>query len=225
MKLHYAPSGAHLLRDRRRLLGALATAAVVVVTSVAVFGVQVHLNYLDVLTWGKGWGTSARSPELWMPAYYRPLYVLGSLSLPVRVLGILAVIAVSLAARGATDPTTRWATFALGVATVPILAPKAYTQDLVILLLPTVILLGLELRREGGRPWIPVLALLFVHTHSFGLWLLVHPPSWLPGGAALTDVAGWLQPGLWGTLLLVGLAGTHVARATRLDDLVDLGSY
>ncbi len=212
MKLHYAPSGAHLLRDRRRLVGALGTVGLLVVASLAIFGVQAHLDYLDVLTWGKGWGTSARSPELWMPAYYRPLYVLGPLSLPVRILGVLGVIALALSARQATDATTRWATFALGVAAVPILAPKAYTQDLVILLLPAVVLLGLELLREDGQPWIPILALLLVHVHSFGLWLLVSPPAWLPGGASLTALAGWLQPGLWGTLLLVGLASVRIVQ-------------
>lgn len=250
MKLFYATAGAHLLRDRRRFAGAMAAVIGLFAFSLAVFGVDTHLAYLDVLAWGKGWGTDPRPPELWMPAYFRPLYpldgmalpVVGSLavlSLPIRVLGVLAVIALALAARHADDPTTRRATFALGVAVAPLLAPKAYTQDLVLLLLPAVVLLGIELNRPDGRPWIPVLAVGLLHVHSFGLRAVVDPPAWLspadlvgdlatmvqpeafgtafPAAVRVLDVdlVGWLQPGLWGALLLVGLAGSHVAAAAR----------
>lgn len=211
MKLFYATAGAHLLRDRRRFLGAMVTAGGLVVASVAIFGVETHLTYLDVLAWGKGWGTDPRSPTLWMPAYYRPMYVLGHLSLPVRVLGVLGVIGLSLAARGSADAKTRRATFALGVAVIPLFAPKAYTQDLVVLLVPAAILLGIELARDGGLPGLPVLAVGLLHVHSVGLAALVDPPTWLGFEGLEPSLAGWVQPGLWGTVLLVGLAARHVA--------------
>lgn len=222
MKLFYATAGAHLLRDRRRLAGALATAGALVVVSVAVFGVDAHLTYLDVLAWGKGWGTDPRSPELWMPAYYRPMYVLGSLSLSVRALGVLAVIALSLAARTADGPTARRATFALGVAVVPLFAPKAYTQDLVVLLVPAVVLLGMELKREGGLPAVPILAIALLHVHSFALKFLVDPPGWLPIEPVGSTAAGLLQPGLWGTLLLVGLAASRVVGKASVPNRVSI---
>lgn len=219
MKLYYATAGAHMLQDRRRLMGGLATAAGLFVASVAIFGVETHLAYFDVLTWGKGWGADPRTPELWMPAYYRPLYVLGALSLPVRIVGLLALVGLTLAARRADDATTRRATFALGVAVAPLLAPKAYTQDLVLVLLPAVILLAVELDRPDGHPWVAVLAVLLLHVHSFGLrllvdlWTAVDPSTIVPHGTLLEPVIGLLQPGLWATILLVGLAVHRVVPA------------
>lgn len=219
VKLFYAPAGAHLLRDRRRLVGAVATATTLLAVSLAVFGVETHRTYLDVLLWGKGWGGS-RPPELWdVAAAYRPLYALGGFGLPARFLGTLGVIGLALAARGSEGPTARRATFALGVAAVPLLAPRADTHDLVVALVPAVILLAVELDRPLGRPSIPVLAVLLFHLHRYGLGLALDPPGWLPpaAAAALSERAAWLQPGMWATFLLVGLAAYRVAeRAPRL---------
>jgi alpha-1,2-mannosyltransferase len=215
-KLFYATSGAHLLRSRVRFAAALGAAGGFAVFSVALFGADVHLTYLDVLAWGKGWGEVPRAPQLWGPAYYRPLYVLGSSALFVRLLGVLAVVGLTVAARDA--PVER-ETFALGVAVIPLFAPVAYTQDLVVLLLPAVVLLATELERDGGWPAVPVLAVLLLHVHAYGLHFLTHPPGWLPLGEAVRASAGWLQPGAWGTLLLVGLAATRVADHASLSAL------
>jgi len=215
-KLFYATSGAHLLRNRRRLVAALGAAGGFVVLSVVIFGIDAHLTYLDVLAWGKGWGDVPRAPQLWGPAYYRPFYVLKSAALPVRILGIVAVVGLTLAARNA--PADR-ETFALGVAVVPLFAPVAYTQDLVVLLLPALILLATELERDGGWPVVPVLAVLLIHVHAYGLHFLTHPPGWLPLGEFVRASAGWLQPGVWGTLLLVGLAAARVAEHASVPAL------
>ena len=219
VKLFYAPAGAHLLRDRRRLVGAVATAVALLAVSLVVFGVETHRAYLDVLLWGKGWGES-RPPELWdVAAAYRPLYVLGGFGRPARFLGTLGVIGLALAARDAEGPTVRRATFALGVAAVPLLAPRADTHDLVVALVPAVVLLAVELARPLGRPSIPVLAVLLFHLHRYGLGLALDPPAWLPpaAAAALSERAAWLQPGVWATFLLVGLAAYRVAEcAPRL---------
>jgi hypothetical protein len=219
VKLFYAPAGAHLLRDRRRLVGAVATAVALLAVSLVVFGVETHRAYLDVLLWGKGWGES-RPPELWdVAAAYRPLYVLGGFGLPARFLGTLGVIGLALAARDAEGPTVRRATFALGIAAVPLLAPRADTHDLVVALVPAVVLLAVELARPLGRPSIPVLAVLLFHLHRYGLGLALDPPAWLPptAAAALSERAAWLQPGVWATFLLVGLAAYRVAEcAPRL---------
>jgi hypothetical protein len=222
-KIYYATSGAHLLRERRRLAAALATAGALVVVSFLLFGVEAHRTYLDVLAWGKGWGDPGKSPELWGPAYYRPLYFLGESALYVRLVGILAVIGLVLAARDA--PVDR-ETFALGVAVVPLFPPEAYTQDLVVLLLPAVILLGVEINRDNGRPWLPVLAVLLLHVHAYGTRLLVAPPAWLPLSEVVQGLAagGWLQPGGWATLLLIGLSAARVAEGARLPALAGRGT-
>ena len=221
VKLIYAPVGAHLLADRRRFGAAVAAGAALLVVGLAVFGVDAHRDYLDVLRWGKGWGES-RPPGLWLPGYYRPLYVLGRFTVPVQLALAAAVAALSaLAAGEGVDDLT----FALGVAAAPLVAPRAYTLDLAVFLPVVVVLLASELGREDGHPAVPVVGLWLAAVHAYGLYAVVNVlPDRVPGGGALAEHAALLQPGLWGTLLLVGLAGWRVAeasdvpaRARRLD--------
>lgn len=215
-KLFFATAGAHLLRDWRRLAGALVTAAALLGLSVLVFGVDAHLTYIDVLLWGKGWG-GPRPPATWdVTASFYPLSILGALALPAKLLLIAAVIGLTLAARHDHSATARRATFALGVAAIPLAAPKLASNDLVVVLLPALILLGLELERPGGQPALPVLGVLLVHLHSIGLVVLLDPPGWLAMGGLLTDLAPVLQPGLYGAGLLFVLAAYRVGECARV---------
>lgn len=213
MKPFYATSGAHLLRDRDRLTGAVVGVLVVVAVSVGVFGVGNHLAYLDVLAWGKGWGTDPAPPWLWHAGYYRPLYVLADvspyLSMAVRAAGLLAIVAVSLLARSADADRE---TFALGLVAIPFFAPQAYTHDYVALLPAVVVLLAVEFAREDGRPLLPVLALWLLNVQAYGIKLVVHHlPAGVPFAESLVQATPFLQPGLWGNLILLGLAGYRVA--------------
>lgn len=217
VKLFYATSGAHLLRDWRRLLAGVGTAVFALGASLLAFGLETHRLYLDVLAWGKGWGTGQHPPASNQTAYYRPLYLLDQVvetvgvSLPsVWMLvatgaGILAVATLALLAR--TNPTASRATFVLGVAVIPLFAPRAYTHDLVVLVLPAVVLFVSELEREDGYPLIPLIAVLLLHTHVYGTRVALHllDPSW----------AVVLQPGVYGTLLLVGLAAGRTFECAR----------
>lgn len=215
VKLVYAPVGAHLLADRRRFAAAVATGAALLGVGLAVFGVDAHADFLEVLRWGKGWGES-RSPHLWLPGYYRALYVLGSLVLPAKVAlaGVVATLAWLAGGDGADDLT-----FALGVAAMPLVAPRVYTLDLVVFLPAAAVLLAAELDREDGRPLVPVAGLWLTAVHAYGLYLVVETlPGRMSFGDLLVEHAAWLQPGLWGTLLLVGLAGWRVAEAARDGD-------
>lgn len=212
VKIFYATSGAHLLRNSRRFLAGVGTGFGLLITSFLVFGLETHRLYLDVLRWGKGWGTDQMPPVDWQTAYYRPLYLVDQvlervgLSLPgewvivATVLGMLAVIGLVIVTRNERDAA--YLTFALGVAVVPLFAPRAYTHDLVVLLLPAILLLFVEIKRENGAPWIPVLAVLLVHFHTYGTRAAIHllDRSW----------AVLLQPGVWGTFLLVGLAAVRL---------------
>lgn len=217
-KLFYATSGAHLLRDRLRLAGALVAAAGLAVASVGLFGIDNHLAYLDVLAWGKGWGETDH-PTLWdTSAAYRPLHVLGGFGMPARLIGIAAVVALALIGRRSGTRVARWTTFALGVAAIPLLAPTADTHDLVVLLLPAFILIAVEFEVPDGRPWLPVLAILAIHLHRYVVELLVNTPGWLPAGAFLTEHAGWFQPAMWATFVLVGLAAFRLLDEVLLEE-------
>ncbi len=226
MKLIYAPVGAHLLQDRRRFAGAVATGLALATLSVAVFGVDSHLRYLDVLTWGKGWGESRAPypPYLWLPPYYRPFHVLGATAGMVARVGL--AVAIAAVALLSADADVEAETFALGAAAIPLVAPRAYTQDLAVLLPAAVALLATELRREDGRPLVPVAGVWLAAVHAYGLLALVvvlndHVvpalDGWLPWvEPAARAVAALGQPGLWAALLLVGLAMYRVVAAASL---------
>ena len=217
-KLFYATSGAHLLRDCRRFAGAIAAAIGLAAASLAIFGVETNLQYLDVLTWGKGWGEGKAMYAWDTAAAYRPMHAFGGLGLYLKILGILTVIGLTLATRNETSRAARHMTFALGVAVVPLFAPKADSHDLVVLVVPAVILLAHELDRPDGYAWIPVLSVLLVHVHRYGLELLTRPEGDFFGATLLYDLGAFLQPGMWGTFLLVGLAAHRVAEHAVLPD-------
>lgn len=220
LKLFVATSGAHLLRDRKRFVGAMVTAGVLAVASLAVFGLETHQTYLDVLTWGKGWGDT-RAPYLWdRYAAYRPLHVFGSYGLYLKILGIFGVIGLTWAARRNDSVSARRTTFALGVAVVPLVAPQADSHDLVLMLLPAVIMVAHELDRPDGYAWVPVLSVLLFHLHRYGLELIIIPPEWLPAAQFIRDNAPWFQPGMWASFMLVGLVAVRVAEHATVPPAV-----
>ncbi len=219
VKLHYAPAGAHLLRDRYRLAGAFGMLGLLAIGSFWVFGLENHETYLDVLTWGKGWGE--RTPSaLWdtSSAYY-PLHVFGGVSLPLRALGVIAAIALAILGRRSDSRQARLSTFALGVAAIPILAPAADSHDLVLVLLPAVILTAVEFEHSDGRPWLPVLAVLLVHLHRYVIEVLINHPEWLPASEFVSANVAWFQPAMWGTFLLLGLAVYRLIEAADVAEL------
>ncbi|MEF8780300.1 MAG: glycosyltransferase family 87 protein [Haloferacaceae archaeon] len=214
-KLIYAPTGAHLLRSRRRFGGAMIAALALLGLSMLLFDPATHRGYLDVLFWGKDWGAGSRSPHLWTAAYFRPFLAIEPIALAVRGALVLATIALALDADG---PKAELPTFALGVAIVPLAAPRAYTFDLVVLLPAVVVLLALELDRDG-HPWIPVVGLLCLHLHAYGLRAFVAVSELAP--EALRPLLPLLQPGLWGSTLIAGLAFHRVAAHADLPARLD----
>ena len=216
LKLIYAPAGAHLLADRSRFAAAVATGLGLLAVSLAVFGLEVHVQYYEVLTWGKGWGESRPPfpPNLWLPPYYRPFYYLGAtLGMAIRIVLAAGISGLAvLSAGGDVDEET----FALGVAAIPLVAPRAYTQDLALVLPVVVALLATELRREEGHPVVPVVGLFLAAVHPSGFFGILHlVAAVFPASSydALGSLVGLLQPGVWAALLLVGLAAVRVAEA------------
>lgn len=214
-KLAYAPVGAHLLADRDRFAGAVVTGFALVALSVAVFGLDTHVAYLDVLAWGLesgGGGERVPTPRLWLPPYYRQLHWLPG-ALVVRV-GIAAVVSLlALASRGADR-----AVFALGVATFLLITPLPYAYYFVAALPAVLASLTVELESDG-YPTVPVVVLLSLHLHSYGLrFLAEYVPALI--GPVPDMVYPLFQPGLWGVLLLFGLTLYRVGDAVVVPDTV-----
>lgn len=218
VKLAYASVGAHLLADRRRFAGAVLAGLALLAVSVAVFGVETHRTYVDVLGWGVSQGSQARVPRpyLWLPPYYRPLGFLPEWSLFLRVAGSIGVAALALLARDADREV-----FALGVAAFPLLTPLAYTYYLTALLPAAAIAVAVEFDVDG-RPELPVVALLLLQFHSYGLLAIgtfvLDPVEALQR----VDALYWLvQPGLWGAALLAGLLAVRVVQVGGVRDRLD----
>ncbi|WP_436907214.1 glycosyltransferase 87 family protein [Halosimplex marinum] len=215
VKFAYAPVGAHLLHDRRRLVGALLAVPPVAWLSIRFFGVGAHLTYLDVLRWGVAQGSDgARSPTLWLAPYYKPLAWL-----PAAQVFRLAASAATAGLAVLAPQRARREVFALGVAAVPLVTPQTYAYYFVALLPAAVVLLAGELDGDG-YPELVLLGVLLVHFHSYGLrFLVVTVPNAVPAFEALRPVYLLLQPGLWGNAVLVGLAAVRVVQATDLPEL------
>jgi hypothetical protein len=219
VKFAYAPIGAHLLHDRRRLVGALLVVPPVVWLSIRFFGVDAHLTYLDVLRWGVSQGSDgARSPTLWLAPYYKPLAwlpanaTLGTAQ-AFRVAASIGIAGLAVLA----PPRARRTVFALGVAAFPLLTPQTYTYYFVALLPVAVILVAEELDRDG-YPELVLVGVLLLHCHAYGLRVLVVTlPDAVPAFDALRPVYLLLQPGLWGNAVLVGLAAVRVVQTTALS--------
>lgn len=213
VKFAYAPLGAHLLHDRRRMVGALLALPPIVWLSIRFFGIQSHETYLEVLRWGVSKGTGdVRSPTLWLAPYYKPLGWVPAAQ-AVRVLACLGVAGLAVLA----PPRARRAVFALGVTAVPLFTPQTYTYYFVALVPAAVVLLSVELERKG-RPALVVLGVLGLHLHSYGLKVVVDTvPGIVPTFEGLQTAYLLVQPGLWGNGLLFGLAAVRVWQSVDLS--------
>lgn len=212
-KLFYATSGAHLLHDRDRFTGAIGTAVLVGCLSVAVFGVEPHQTFFEILKTGKGWGgtmpLTSFAQEGFHPGYYKPFYAAGSFSFVLRGVLLFGVIGSVVVTRNCPD--TERMTFVLGLTAIPLLAPVAYTLEYASLL-PAAIMLGYEewTRIDGVPAVAPVaVALLGVQLQAVRLFAVILP-SKVPALDFLVPAMALLQPGLLGNILLFGLAGYRV---------------
>lgn len=213
VKLFYAPVGAHLLLDRRRFVAALGTGILLVAASIVIFGVDTFADYLRVVFgWGEDFGQDPGHPSWgWIPGYYRPLYHPGGMTLPgsdlpvsllVRLATVVAVAGVALWVRH-TDAARPVA--ALGIVAIPFVGPQVSTHDFAVLLPAIVLLLAIEIDRDG-RPWLPVAALVLFHWQAYGTYALANAPEWLPLSSLLIEVSPLLQPGLIANVALLWLA-------------------
>lgn len=216
VKLFYAPVGAHLLLDRIRLLAATAMGAGLIVASVGLFGGDTFVDYLQVLAWGEDWGADPAHPSWgWISGYYRPLYYLGELSVPLLSvplsllirLGLIAgVICIALWVRE-TEADTE--VFALGIVLIPLVGPQVSTHDFAVLL-PALVMLGFVEHRRDGHRWLVVLAAVLFHWQAYGTFLAANLPDSVPLARIIIEYSPLLQPALYANVALIGLAAYRV---------------
>lgn len=160
-------------------------------------------------------GNGTRPPTLWLSPYYRPLSWL-PLATAVRV-GLIVIVAGAAAL--AVD--TRREVFALDVAGVPLPAPKTYRYYLVALVPAAMVLVAVELERSDGRRALPVLGVFLAAVHAYGLKLFVDVlPGAVSGFATLEPLYFLLQTGLWGNLLVFGLALARTLETVSVSERI-----
>lgn len=205
-----APAGAHLLADRRRLVGAGVTLLVALGVGLVVFGVDTHRAYLDVLLAGKGWG--AGDPAS-LPFHAKPYYRFPDVAPVVRGLFLgIAVAGSLLAARVDADG---WA-FALGSVAIPLVAPTANTLTLVLAVPGLLVALLLELDADG-TPGIVLASVLAIQASVYLVRTVdVYGPNQHPDVPWHLAESGLLvQPATVGLLAVFGLCTWRVLARTR----------
>ncbi|MFB6186851.1 MAG: hypothetical protein ABEI86_08305, partial [Halobacteriaceae archaeon] len=130
-----------------------------------------------------------------------------------RVGGLLGVILLSL---GTRKNNVFKEVFALGLISVPLFAPQAYTYDLLILLPAAIILTKTEYERSGHL-WLPVLSVFLLNIQAYGYKLLVDGlPPLIPIESITRPLVVMLQPGVWGNLILFGLAVFRIIERSNI---------
>jgi len=202
VKPFYAPSGAHLLRHRRRFLTAVITGIGVIIVGLLVFGVDTHIEYIGVLREGKGWETGA-GPSSWNTTQFNPFYILGPLKHIPRVIIVLGTAGLALYSNKTEVPIEY--IFALGVSVVPFAGPTTNTLALNAVI-PAILMVGFyELEKGEEFPKPLVLSALLIHIHPYTVEFLSNfSPRIYPPIEAIAPVIPLLQPALYGMALLVG---------------------
>lgn len=215
IKTFYAPVGAHLLTDWRRLVGAIGTGVLLLMTSMVIFGIEPHFDYLEVLAWGEDWGGDPAHPSWgWIAGYYRPLYFLGKsmvvlpvlaievpLSLIIRLTVISAIVALAVWLHGSGADRE---VFAVGILAIPLVGPQVSVHDLAVLLPAIVIVAAIEYRQDGHL-WVPILGVLLLHWQSYGTLAFASVPGWVPLSSWIVHYSPLLQPALYANIMLLGL--------------------
>lgn len=205
-----APAGAHLLADRRRLVGAGVTLGLALWGSLLLFGVDAHRAYLDVLLAGKGWGTGDPTG---LPFHARPFYRFPDAAMVVRGLLLGGTLAIALLAARTGDDARA---FALGSVAIPLVAPTANTLTLV-LAVPGLVVALLTEWRERGSPAVVLGSVLAIQWSVYLVrWVGVYGPNQYPAlpWAAVERVL-LVQPATVGLFAVFGLCAARILARIR----------
>lgn len=203
VKPFYATSGAYLLRDRNRMVGAFLMVFIIISISLSIFGLEIHTNYLEVLQQGQGWGDKLPTPNKWSAGQYNPFYIFGNYRNLVRGTLVLFTAAISLYSINLKIPDEY--IFALGVVIIPTAAPVTFTYALTAII-PGVIVVSLyELEAKEKIPLTFFFGALLVHIHPYTVdFFSKFGPNIYPPMNVFSPIVPILQPALWGTIILYG---------------------
>ncbi|MBX0287374.1 glycosyltransferase family 87 protein [Haloarcula salinisoli] len=203
IKPFYATSGAHLLRSRKRLFSSLWTGLFVLLFGLLIFGLESHVEYLNILIGGKGWESTTLEPNKWNAGHFNPFFLLGSLKHLPRIILVFITIGLALHSNESKIPIEY--IFALGVAIVPIAGPTTNTLALSTAI-PAIVMVGFyEMENDGDFPKLLIVSALLIHIHPYTIeFVSKFGPRIYPEIERITPIIPLLQPALYGMALLIG---------------------
>lgn len=214
LKPTYMPVGASLLRDYKRLIGAVIVGIILILTGLIVFGIEQHTTFIEILQDGKGWGEEAylapaewRSNSTFMPWYYLFPYKLNIVAnLSIVLLTIFATLRTIRDRRQETEVYV----LALGLMSVPLAHPTPSIMDLSTAVPAIGVLVTAESRRSDGTPALPIFGALLITIHPFVVEFLAgHLTRGIPIVGAVAEtflpILPFLSPAVWGSFILFGL--------------------
>lgn len=212
-KVYYAPAGAPLLRDNRRLATALATGLVIALGGILLFGVGTTIEYLHVLAAGKGWGAATTPPRAWNINDFHPFYYAGILGFAIRGVLLAAITAVAYRSRQHDFEHVDLYVFSFGLLGVALGAPTLGTMGLVVAV-PVIVFLLVTTHRDRPGVFVAVVAAtLLIHAHPYVTELLagiILPRLGVVDSASL--IVPVVQPAVWGVLLLFACVSYEYTR-------------
>lgn len=203
-KAYYAPVGAPLLRDRRRLLSALATGTSIILIGVLVFGFQTTIEYLKVLAGGKGWGSAVDPPTTWNINDFHPFYYLDSTGYIVRVLLLGTIATVAYRSRHYEFKYVDLYVYSFGLLGIVLGAPIIGTSGLIVTV-PVILFLLITTIHDRPGVFVGTLgATILIHIHPYTNEFLssILLPA-LDASRFAGVILPVMQPAVWGVFLLL----------------------
>lgn len=203
-KAYYAPAGAPLLRDRRRLLSALASGTSIILIGVLIFGPQTTIEYLKVLAGGKGWGSAIDPPTTWNINNFHPFYYLDNTGYIIRVLFLATIATVAYRSRHYELEYMDLYMYSFGLLGIVLGAPVISTSGLIVTV-PVILFLLMTTIHDQPGVFVGTLgATILIHIHPYTNEFL---SSILFPALDVDRLAGVIipvvQPAVWGVFLLL----------------------
>lgn len=212
-KVYYAPAGAPLLRDRRRLLTALATGTSIILLGMFVFNFQTTIEYFKVLAGGKGWGSATDPPIAWNINDFHPFYYLGSIGYIVRGLLLATIATVAYRSRHHGFEYVDVYVYSLGLLGIVLGVPVFATSGLTVTVPVILFLLVTTIHDRPGVFVVTLVATLLIHAHPYTNEFLsgILLPS-LGAEAFASAILPVVQPAVWGVFLLLAVVTYEYTR-------------
>lgn len=203
-KAYYAPTGAPLLRDRRRLLTAIATGTCMILGGVLLFDIQTTIDYFTVLAGGKGWGSAADPPITWNINDFLPFYYLDNIGYIVRALFLATIATIAYQSRDYEFDHVDLYIYSFGLLGVILGSPVFSTPNLTITIPVILFLLVTTIHDRPGVFASTLIATVLIHAHPYTNEFLssILLPK-LGAGAFANVILPVVQPAVWGTFLLL----------------------